>query len=241
MSTNHTIRVGNLDIEVVRKDIKNLHLGVYPPQGRVRVATPLHVDDEVVRLAVVSKLAWIKRQRETLARQPRLDPLAAVPGESVYLFGHRYRLALVESSNQVRVVVKNKSRVELHCAPDLPSTGRVAILERWQRRELRAVLDEMVPRWAAEMQLGSPAIGIRRMRTKWGSASVGAGRIWLNSELAKKPLDCVEYIVVHELAHLIESGHGPRFIDILDKHLPHWEKTRRRLNERPLSHEDWDY
>ena len=226
---------------MVRKDIKNLHLSVYPPKGRVRVAAPLAMSDDAVRVAVIGKLGWIRRQREAFKRQPRLAEPEAVSGESLYLFGKRYRLRVVTIDGRTQVLVPNKTRVELHVRDGASDNDRLTALDRWYRKELRAALTPLVDQWEPALGVSARFWGVKRMKTKWGSCNSADRRIWVNSELAKKPLSCLEYIVVHELIHICEPKHNERFISLMDTHLPDWPQRRTLLNTSPLAHEDWTY
>lgn len=242
MSTeSHVLVVRGLKVDVSRKDIKNLHLGVYPPNGRVRVAAPLHVSDDAVRLAVIGKLSWIRRQREKLTAQPRQTEREAVTGESHYVLGSRYRLNVLETEHQQQVVLRTKTKMDLHVRPGATTEQRLAVLDRWYRRELRQLLEPMIADWQAVIGASPSFWGIKRMKTKWGSCSHDGGRIWFNAELAKKPVSCVEYIVVHELVHLLEPTHGERFVALMDAHLPDWRTRRTLLNASPLANETWTY
>lgn len=234
------ISVSGLRVEVVRKDIKNLHLGVYPPHGRVRVAAPLAVGDNAIRLAVIGKLGWIKRRRERFDAQPRQSRREMVSGESHYFLGRRYRLRVVEHAGVGRVLCK-KSVLEMYVRAETDAAQREEVLNRWYRNELRKVIPPLVEKWQAALGVRPTGVGIKRMKTKWGSCSIAARRIWLNLELAKKPVECLEYVVVHELVHLRERHHNERFIALMDKHLPQWRLHRDVLNATPLGHERWDY
>ena len=235
----HRITVGGLHVDVVRKAIKNLHLGVYPPHGRVRVAAPLAVSDEAVRLAVVTKMGWIKRQRAKFSAQPRQSERAYVSGESHYFLGQRYRLQLVEGARAGQVRVRNSRTLELHVRRGGDLAAREGVFNRWQRAELQSRLGPIVEKWAEIIRVPVPAWGIKKMKTKWGTCNVQAQRIWINLELIKKPLACLEYIVAHELAHLIERNHSERFVSIMDHAMPTWRLVRAELNAEPLSHEEW--
>ena len=228
-------------MSVVRRAIKNLHLGVYPPHGRVRVAAPLAVSDAAVRLAVVGKLGWIKRQQARFAAQPRQSRREMVSGESHYVLGRRYRLRVVASSGPGRVVLRHRSLLELHVRKDLDATERERVLRHWYRMRLRELIPLLLTKWETALGVHAVGWGIKKMKTKWGSCSLAAGRIWLNLELAKKPVQCLEYLVVHELAHLIEPHHNDRFASIMDTHLPAWRVARAELNRAPLAHEEWKY
>lgn len=232
--------VGDIEIDVVRKPIKNLHLGVYPPLGRVRVAAPEGVSNEAVRLAVVSRMAWIKRQKAKFIGQVRQSERAFASGETHFHFGHRYRLRLLERGTAASVKVHG-DRIELTVPPGSDGLHRERIMQGWQRRELRARTEPLVDKFAEAMGVNRPLLGIKRMKTRWGSCNPAAPRIWLNLELAKKAPDCIEYLVVHELAHLIEPNHGERFVALMDRFMPRWRIVRDELNAAPLAHEDWDY
>ncbi|MDP9349487.1 MAG: M48 family metallopeptidase, partial [Gemmatimonadota bacterium] len=223
MSTErHTIAVSGMTIEVVRKPIKNLHLGVYPPAGRVRIAVPLHIDDEAVRLAVISKLGWIRRQQRAFDRQPRQSQREMVAGESHYVFGRRYRLRVVEEDAPARVTIRGNTHLILRVRPGTSAEKREEILSQWYRRRLRAVVPELIARWEPVIGVQVAEWGIRRMKTRWGTCNIEAGRIWLNLELAKKPPQCLEYILVHEMVHLLERHHNDRFRECMDRFMPQW-------------------
>lgn len=235
------IRVNGLSVHVVRKAIKNLHLGVYPPNGRVRVAAPLAVSDDAVRLAVIAKLGWIRRQRATFAAQPRQSQREMVSGESHYFLGRRYRLRVVEHNGRGRVVVRNRTTLELHVRGDANARERERVLERWYRTHLREVVPPLLAKWERILGVQATGWGVRKMKTKWGTCSVDAQRIWLNLELAKKPVHCIEYLIVHELTHLLERNHNERFMTHMDRHLPQWRRARQDLNAAPLGHASWTY
>ena len=235
------IHINGLVVDVVRKDIKNLHLGVYPPHGRVRVAVPLAVNNDAVRLAVIGKLRWIKRQQATFDAQPRQSRREMVSGESHYFLGRRYRLRIVKHDGPGKVVLRNNSIIELHVRPETDAEHRERIIQRWYRERLKALIPPLIAKWEPLLSVDVADWGIKRMKTKWGTCNPTARRIWLNLELAKKPPKCLEYIVIHEMAHLLERHHNDRFIAILDKHLPQWRLHRQLLNTAPLAHETWKY
>lgn len=237
----HQITVNGLPISIVRKGIKNLHLGVYPPHGRVRVAAPLAVSDDAVRLAVIGKLGWIKRQRARFEAQPRQSAREMVRGESHYFLGMRYRLCVIHRDGASRVVLRNRSTMELHVRSETSAEQRERLLQRWYRQQLRVLIPPLLEKWQSVLGVQIADWGIKKMKTKWGACNVEALRIWLNLELAKKPVQCLEYIVAHEIAHLIERYHNDRFVSIMDKHLPQWRLHRQELNSAPLAHETWSY
>ena len=240
-SSRSALTVGGIEVELVRKDIKNLHMGVYPPDGRVRMAVPLHIDDESARLAVVNKLSWLKKQIEVFAKQPRLSESEAVTGESWYVFGQRNRLRVTTTNGKPEVLKPNKSHLDLHVPEGCTQEVRLAVLDRWYRKQLREVAEPLLAEWEPRIGVTAKFWGVKRMKTKWGSCNHETGRIWLNPELAKKPVECLEYIVVHELIHLIEPSHNANFVDLMDRYLPHWRNVRDVLNATPLAHESWQY
>ncbi|WP_199753711.1 M48 family metallopeptidase [Corallococcus sp. AB018] len=228
-------------VAVVRKDIKNLHLGIYPPDGRVRVAVPLVVSDAAVRVAVISKLRWIKRQRAAFERQDRESKREMVGGESHFFLGQRYRLDVVESQGPGHIVLRNRRTLELHTRPGWDTRRREQLLHRWYRERLREIIPPLVDKWQSALGVEVAAWGIKKMKTRWGSCNAEARRIWLNLELVKKPPECIEYLVVHELVHLIVRHHDDRFTALMDRHLPRWRLVRRTLNVAPLANDTWEY
>jgi predicted metal-dependent hydrolase len=237
----HQIKVKGTPVEIVRKDIKNLHLGVYPPSGRVRVAAPLRLGDEAIRLAVVSRLGWIRRQQKSFAEQERQSQREMVSGESHYFQGRRYRLAVVDHAGPAAVRFRNNSTLELRVRPGTNRRYRGAVLNRWYRQWLRERIPVLIAKWEPKIGVSAAEWGIKRMKTRWGTCNPDARRIWLNLELAKKPASCLEYILVHEMVHLLERHHNERFRELMDKLMPQWRLHRQELNRVPLSHEDWTY
>lgn len=238
---SHSITVSGLSVEVVRKNIKNLHLGVYPPLGRVRVAAPLAVSDDAVRLAVVGKLGWIKRQRAKFEAQPRQSQRRMVSGESHYFMGQRYRLRVVEGSIPMRVVLRGKAALDLFVRPETNTERREELLQAFYRAELKKLIPTLLDKWQPILGVEANAWGIKKMKTKWGTCNIAARRVWLNLELAKKPIQCLEYILVHELLHLIERHHNDRFRSLMDQYLPQWQAHRDELNRSLLAEERWSY
>ena len=237
----HRIDVGGTPVEVVRKDIKNLHVGVYPPGGRVRVAAPLHLDDEAVRLALISRLGWIRRQQAEFERQDRQSQREFVTGESHYFEGRRYRLDLIEGCGPPGVRLVNNTRMALQVRPGANRRAREDVLHRWYRRQLRGRLPPLVAKWEPKVGERVAEIRIRKMKTRWGTCNAAARRVWLNLELAKKPASCLEYVLVHEMVHLLERAHNERFRCLMDGLMPRWRTHRDELNQAPLAHEDWTY
>jgi predicted metal-dependent hydrolase len=238
--TRH-ITVSGIKVEVVRKDIKNLHLGVYPPHGRVRVAAPLVVNDEAVRLAVIDKLGWIKRQKAKFAEQPRQTQREMVNGESHYFLGQRYRLRVHERDAPASVAVRGVASLDLFVRPGASAEQREAVLLHWYREQLKALIPPLLEKWQPILGVQARDWGIKKMKTKWGSCNPTAKRLWFNLELAKKPAICLEYLVVHELVHLLERNHTERFTALMNGFLPNWSVCRATLNSGVLGHEVWAY
>lgn len=237
----HFIQVSGLRVEVVRKGIKNLHLGVYPPQGRVRVAAPLTVSDEAVRLAVVGKLGWIKRQRAKFQAQPRQSQRRLVSGESHYFMGRRYRLRVIEQDGPARIVLRGKASMNLFARPGSNVEQRERVLLMFYRKQLKALVPELLEKWQPIIGVQAAVWGIKKMKTKWGTCNIESRRIWLNLELAKKPIQCLEYILVHELVHLLERQHNDRFRSLMEQFMPQWRVHRDELNDSMLAQETWTY
>ena len=223
------IEVAGTPVEVIRKDIRNLHLGVYPPGGRVRVAAPQHLDDDAVRLAVISRLGWIRRRQAEFGRQERQSEREFVTGESHYFEGRRYRLDVIESNDPPSVRLLNNTRLGLSVRPGADRRVREGVLHRWYRRRLRDHFPALLAKWQPRVGVAVRDLRIKKMKTLWGSCSPDAGRIWLNLELAKKPPLCLEYILVHEMVHFLERRHNDRFRDLMDRAMPLWRSHREEL------------
>lgn len=232
------LTVSGIDVDVIYKDIKNLHIGVYPPHGRVRVAAPLRLDDDQVRLALVQRLSWIKRQRRQLQEADRQSTREMVTGESHFIWGQRYRLKVVERHGRAQAELDG-DRLLLYVAEGSTAEGRRAVLDRWYRAQLRDAIPAIITEWEPVLDVAVARWSIRRMKTKWGSCNRETGHIWFNRELAKKHPESVEYIAVHEMVHLLERGHGARFTSLMDQFMPEWRARRDELNRSPLAEEDW--
>jgi predicted metal-dependent hydrolase len=232
------LTVAGIDIDVVYKDIKHLHIGVYPPLGRVRVAAPQRLDDDGVRLAVIERLPWIKKQRAQLHDAPRQSEREMVTGESHYLWGIRHRLRVLQRPGRAHVEVDG-DRLLLYVPDGTDPQQRRSLLDRWYRQQLRAAIPDLIAKWEPALDVSVPRWSIRRMKTKWGSCNRETRHIWFNVELAKKHPDCLEYILVHEMTHYLERNHGERFTTLMDQFLPDWRVRRDQLNESPLAHEEW--
>jgi predicted metal-dependent hydrolase len=236
----HKIIVSDLTINVVRKRIKNLHLGVYPPDGRVRVAAPLSVNDEAVRLFVIKKLAWIKRHQAKFAGQERQWPRECINGESHYFQGRRYRLNVIQHNGHPRITIRSSTTIEMQVKEGTDAEYRRRVLSGWYRQQIKEQIPPLIEKWEPIMGVSVADWGVKKMKTKWGTCSIKPRRIWLNLELAKKPPHFLEYLVVHEMAHLLERGHGDRFKKLMDQFLPQWRQYREELNRSPLGWEEWE-
>jgi len=235
----YNFAVSGMSVEVVRKRIKNLHLGVYPPHGRVRVAAPLALTKDAIRLAVVQRLIWIKRQIAKFEAQPRQTERDMVTGETHYFLGRAYRLRVIEHTGACTVMLQNKTTIHLFVRPTTSQARRQEILHNWYREQLKELIPPLVAKWARTLGVKAPIWSVRKMKTKWGSCNTDARRMWLNLELAKKPVNCLEYIILHELVHLLERHHNDQFTGIMDKHMPAWRSLRDDLNSSVLGHEKW--
>jgi predicted metal-dependent hydrolase len=235
-----TIIVSNIKIDVVKKDIKNLHLAVYPPTGRVRIAAPLQTNDEAIRLFAVSKLGWIKRHQRTFISQDREVAREFVSGESHYFNGKRFLLQVIEHDSAPRVNVQHK-KIFLYVRAGSTTKQRATVLNEWFRDQLKQQIPEFIDKWERTMKVKLNGWGVKQMKTKWGTCNIEAKRIWLNLELAKKPSRCLEYIIVHELTHLLERHHNDTFVSYMDKYFPQWKSCKKELNSLPVSHSKWDY
>jgi predicted metal-dependent hydrolase len=226
------IRVGDIEIEVRFKDIKHLHLSVHPPLGRVTVAAPRHIELDTIRLYAATKLSWIRKERRKLLGQEREIGKEFITRESHFFLGRRYLLKITPARRSK--VMRHHTIIELLTTEPESAQTKEQVLYNWYRRELRKVLDQLIRQYAQVMELPVPAFGIRRMKTKWGSCATDIRRLWFNIELAKKPLSCIEYIVVHELVHLIERRHNKNFVLLMNRYLPSWQVQKKILNELPI-------
>lgn len=234
------LELGDVSVDVLRKPIKNVHLSVHPPTGRVRIAAPESLSLDTIRVFAISKLGWIKQHQRKVQRQERESPRDYVERESHHVWGRRYLLRVNESDATAGVEL-GASRLVLHVRPGTTIKRRAAILDRWYRDLVREALPPLLGTWEKRLGVKTNAVLVQRLKTKWGSCTPATAIIRLNTELAKKPRECLEYIVVHELAHLLEPTHSERFVAILDAALPRWRSHRATLNGLPVRHEDWRY
>lgn len=235
---NEVIELGDLEIAVTRKAIKNVHLTVHPPYGRVTLSAPLATRLDVARAYAITKLGWIRKQQKILAEQARETPRQFVEGESHWLWGRRYILNVTEKESVPYVSLDHK-RIRLCIRPGSTQGKRAQVLYSWQKSLLHESIPPLVKRWEPKLGVQVSAYYLQRMKTRWGSCNEKNRNIRLNTELVKKPRDLLEYVVVHEMAHLIEPTHSERFVSILQEHYPSWREARAELNDLPLSADAW--
>jgi len=237
----HYITVSDLVIEVDRKNIKNLHLSVNPPNGRVRIAAPMQIDDDAVRLFAVSKLPWIRRQQRKFEAQPRQSEREFVSGESHYFNGERYLLNVIYRKGNAKVEIRNKTYIDLYVREGSDLSQRRRVMREWYRKKLKERIPPLISKWEETIGITVDDWQVKQMKTKWGTCNIEERRIWINLELAKKPERCLEYIIVHEMMHLLERNHTDQFIALMDKYMQNWRLFRYELNSYPLKHEHWGY
>lgn len=226
----NSLLIGDIDIEVITKNIKNIHLSVHPPNGRVRLAVPKNMNDESVRLFAISKLSWIKLQKKKFQKQTRETPREFVSGESHYLFGERYLLNIVETKSKQRVTIANNTQLNLYVKKDSTKESREKIMNEWYRSKLKLEIPKHIEKWEKIMGVSVSDWNVRKMKTKWGSCNIQDKRILINLELAKKNPRGLEYVVVHEMVHLLERHHNEKFKEYMDAFLPNWRAVRNEIN-----------
>jgi len=234
------INLGDIAVDVVFKDIKNIHLGVYPPDGKVRIAAPARMSLDTLRVFVISKLTWIRQQQRKLRDQARETPREFLDRESNYLWGARYLLKVIEDDAAPTVVLKPGTMI-LRVRPGTSEEKKQAIVSGWYRQQIKTAASELTAKWEPILGVRVERVFVQRMKTRWGGCNTDSHTIRLNTELAKKPRECLEYIIVHELVHLLERHHTERFTALMDEHLPQWRQLRKLLNTAPLGYETWHY
>lgn len=232
------IQIGDISIAVTRKDIKNVHLSVHPPEGRVTLSAPTETRLEVARAYAITRLSWIREQQEKLRSQARETPREFIERESHYLWGRRHLLTVIERDTKPSVTVDHK-RITLSVRPGSVHAKRASVIHEWHKSLLHEFIPSLISKWEPKLGVQVAAYFLQRMKTKWGSCNHKAGHIRLNTELVKKPKDLIEYVVVHEMLHLIEPTHSDRFISLLTENFPTWREARSELNELPLAAEEW--
>lgn len=225
------IIINNIEIELTKKNIKNLHLSVHPPDGRVKISAPQYMDTDTIRLFAISKLSWIRKQQKKFINQERQPEREYVSGESHYFLGQRYLLNVIYTNKRKQgVEIRNKKYIDLYVRENTPKYLRERAMTEWYRRELKKLIPTIIAKWEPIIGVGVNEFGVKKMKTRWGSCNPKAKRIWLNLELVKKSPTCIEYVVVHEMTHLLERKHNERFIAYMDKFLPNWRAIKEELN-----------
>ena len=240
-TNKYQIEVRGLSIEIIRKNIKHLYISVHPPNGQIRVSAPLRLDDDAVRMAIISRLGWIRKKQTEFTKQQRQSQREFITGESHYFAGKRYRLDVTEQNCPPSVKLLNNTRIGLTVRPGTGRDRREQVLNQWYREQLRAQLPPLITKWEPKMEVSVSEVRIKKMKTLWGSCNIEAKRIWLNLELAKKPNVCLVYVLVHEMTHLLERHHNDRFRELMDTFLPQWRTYRDELSKAPLAYENWRY
>ena len=233
------IQLGDIAISVSRKGIKNVHLSVHPPDGRVTMSAPTDTRLEVARAYAITKLGWIREQQERLRNQARETQREFIERESHYLWGRRYLLTVTERDTKPSVSIDHK-RITLSVRPGSDQAKRASVIHDWHKSLLHSLVPSLIGKWEQKLGVRVLAYFLQRMKTKWGSCNHQAGHIRLNTELVKKPKDLIEYVVVHEMVHLIEPTHNDRFMTLLTEYYPTWQEARAELNELPLAAEVWN-
>ena len=242
MSSNtYTLIVQDIEFEVIQKEIKNLHINILPPVGKVRISAPLDMREESIRLAIVTRISRIREEIREMQAYERESLREMISGESHYVDGTRYLLEIVRKDAKPIVSIPKKRVLRLQVRPESNRDKREKVLNEWHRDRLRERLDSLTEKWEKAIGESAEFYGIKRMHTKWGTCHSTSKRIWLNLELGKKHPDCLEYVLVHELVHLLEPTHSDRFFELMEKHMPNWEQYKALLDEPPIMHVDWDY
>ena len=234
-----TIRLGDIVITVTRRGVKHVHLSVHPPRGRVSLVAPNSTRPEVARAYAISKLGWIRAQRAKLLAQARETPRRFVTRESHYLWGRRYLLFVIEEDHKPSVRLDHR-RLTLTVRPGAPQRRRAEVMHEWHKRLLHEVVPVLIQKWEPKLGVAVSGYFLQRMKTKWGGCNARAGTIRLNTELVKKPKDLLEYVIVHEMAHLREPTHSAKFVELMTRHYPNWKAARVELNALPLAAEEWN-
>ncbi len=233
-----TIELGDIVIQVTRKAVRNVHLSVHPPEGDVTLVTPVSTRLDVARAYAISKLGWIRDRQQELRDQARETPRQYLSRESHQVWGRRYILNVLERNQRPSVALQNR-KIVLSVRPGSSVEKRAELMNAWHRQMLHEFIPSLIQKWEAKLGVCVNAYHLQRMKTKWGSCNAQARNIRLNTELVKKPKDLVEYVLVHEMLHLLEPTHSERFVALLNQHYPSWREARRELNELPLGAEAW--
>ncbi|MEK6699427.1 MAG: SprT family zinc-dependent metalloprotease [Nitrospirota bacterium] len=234
------LQLGDIAADVVLKDIKNIHLSVNPPTGRVRISAPSRMSLDTIRVFAISKLDWIRQQQRKLREQERETPREYLDRESHHVWGKRYLLKVIEGAWAPAVELKHR-QMHLRVRPNMSDEKKQAIVEEWYRVQLKQAVPELIAKWEPLLRVNVQRFFVQKMKTKWGSCNPAAKSIRLNTDLARKPRECLEYIVVHEMIHLLEPTHNNRFMTMMEQFMPNWRFFRTELNRLPVRHENWSY
>ncbi len=237
---SETIQLGEIVIAVTRKDVKHVHLSVHPPRGHVTLVAPKGTRPEVARAYAVSRIGWIRAQQARLHAQAREPARQFLTRESHYVFGKRYLLSVVEREQKPSVTMDHR-RIRLTVRPGSSRATREAVMHEWHKGLMHEAVPRLIRRWEPRLKVKVEKYFLQRMKTKWGSCNPRAGHIRLNTQLVRKPKDLLEYVIVHEMLHLIVPTHSERFLVLLEKHYPTWREARTELNDLPLSAEAWKW
>ena len=241
MSIDDNKKFCDFEIHTVRKDIKNIHLGVYPPNGRVRIAAPTKTTDETLKILVTSKMPWINKQKAKFKKQQRQTKREFVSGESHHFLGNRYLLNVVDTDSAPRVEIKRKIQMDLYVRPGTSTEKREKIMDNFYRSELKKRIPILNRKWEKITKKRVKEFRIKKMKTKWGTCNPQHQRVWFNLELAKKPLHCLEYVLVHEMTHFVERNHTKEFKLLLKSSMPNWSHNRDELNDGTLAYSKWEH
>ena len=234
------LKVGDILVDVLLKNIKNLHLSVHPPAGKVRISAPSRMKLDTIRVFAVSKLGWIRQQQKRLREQERETRREYLDRESHYVWGKRYLLKVIQEGAKPKVELKHSTMI-LRVRPGTNEETKQAIVAQWYRKQVKDSALDLIAKWEPIVGVKVKRVFVQKMKTKWGGCNHGTGSIRLNTGLAKKPLECIEYIAVHEMVHLLEPTHNTRFLALMDRLMPQWRVRREQLNQLPVCHEEWKY
>jgi len=237
----YLLKINGIEITVIKKKLKHLNLAVLPPDGKVRISVPNRIKEETIRNYAISKIPWIRKQQQKFISQTRLPKSEYVTGETHYFLGKRYLLNVVSSSEKPKAVIRKKKYIDLYVPPTSERNFKEKILVSWYRRELQRTLPEIVAKWEQRMGVKSSSVSVRKMKTRWGTCNIKSKKILLNLELIKKSPECLEYVVVHELVHLLEKYHNDNFKALMSKFMPKWVTYKEELNKSVIKHEEWSY
>ena len=234
------LELAEITAEVLRKSIKHVHLSVHPPDGKVRISAPVRMSIDTLREFASSKLGWIRKQQKKFRMQERIIPGEFPDRESHHVWGKRYLFEVIESKTTPAVEL-NHNKMTVHVRPGTTQSESREIVENWNREELRRAVPALIELWSSILGVTVERLFVRRMKTRWGTCNPRTRSIRLNTELVKKSPECLEYVVLHEMVHLIEPSHNRRFVSLMDQYMPHWRQQRSVLNQLPVRHEQWKY